>query len=48
MNIGGYWDPLITMLDHVIEAGFARSSVHSLYSVVDRVEDILPRVRAVL
>lgn len=48
VNIGGYWDPLITMLDHVIEAGFARSSVHALYSVVDRVEDILPRIRAVL
>lgn len=46
VNIGGYWDPLLKMLDHVIEEGFARSSVHSLYAVVDRIEDVLPRVSA--
>lgn len=48
VNLEAYWDPLLKMLDHVIEAGFARSSVHSLYSVVDRIEDVLPRISAEL
>lgn len=47
-NLNGFWDPMIELLDHIIKAGFARSNIRSIYSVVDRVEDILPRVEASL
>lgn len=47
-NLNGFWDPLIELLDHVIKAGFARSDIRRIYSVVDRVEDILPRIEASL
>lgn len=45
-NLDGFWDPLIELLDHIVKAGFARSSIRRIYSVVDRVEDILPRIEA--
>lgn len=47
-NIDGFWDPMIELLDHIIKSGFARSNIRSVYSVVDRVEDILPRIEASL
>ncbi len=39
---------MIELLDHIIKSGFARSNIRSIYSVVDRVEDILPRIEASL
>ncbi|MDE1172798.1 MAG: TIGR00730 family Rossman fold protein [Parvibaculaceae bacterium] len=45
-NIGGFWNPLIELIEHMIETGFVRSNLRSVFGVVDRVEDILPRVRA--
>ena len=47
-NIDGFWDPLIELLDHMIQAEFASSNVRGIYAVVDRVEDILPRIKAAL
>mgnify|MGYP001207580134 CR=1 FL=1 len=47
-NIGDFWGPLIELFDHMIIADFARSNVRGIYSVVDRVEDILPRIKAAL
>jgi uncharacterized protein (TIGR00730 family) len=47
-NLNGFWDPLIELLDHIVKAGFARSDIRRIYSVVDRVEDILPRIDAAL
>jgi hypothetical protein len=47
-NIDGFWDPLNELLDHIIKAGFARSEIRRIYSMVDRVEDILPRIEASL
>ncbi|MDP2122998.1 MAG: LOG family protein, partial [Parvibaculum sp.] len=47
-NLNGFWDPLIELLDHIIKAGFARSDIRRIYSVVDRIEDILPRIEAAL
>lgn len=48
LNLNGFWDPLISLLDHMIKEGFARSQIRSIYSVVDKVEDILPRIEAVM
>lgn len=47
-NLNGFWDPMIELLDHIIKAGFARSSIRRIYSVVDKVEDIIPRIEASL
>ena len=32
----------ITLIDHVVGAGFAASTAHDLYRVVSRVEDAIP------
>ncbi|MEQ8738767.1 MAG: TIGR00730 family Rossman fold protein, partial [Hoeflea sp.] len=34
-NIDGFWDPLNELLDHFIKAGFARSDIRRIYSMVD-------------
>jgi len=34
MNTNGYWDPLIHLLNHVTQAGFADESLHSFYTEV--------------
>lgn len=47
-NLNGFWDPLIELLDHIIKAGFARSDIRRIYSVVDRIEDVIPRIEASL
>jgi len=45
VNVGGYWDPLIALVDRMIESGFAREENRTLFRVVDRVEDVLPALR---
>jgi uncharacterized protein (TIGR00730 family) len=34
VDIDGYWQPLIALIDHVIAEGFADPSVRSLFTVV--------------
>lgn len=34
VNIAGYWDPLISLLEHVTSSGFADESLHSYYHIV--------------
>lgn len=45
-NIGRYWSPLTNMIDHIVAEGFAAERNLGLMTVVDRVEDILPALRA--
>ena len=33
MNVEGYWDPLIALMDHVINSGFADPSLRDLFAV---------------
>ncbi|MDR3499585.1 MAG: TIGR00730 family Rossman fold protein [Parvibaculum sp.] len=47
-NLKGFWNPLIDLLDHMIETKFVGNSIRRFYGVVDRVEDILPRIEAAL
>ena len=47
-NLQGFWNPLVELFDHFIERKFTHSRLRSLYSVVDKVEDVLPRIEAVL
>ncbi|MDC0738549.1 TIGR00730 family Rossman fold protein [Cognatishimia sp. SS12] len=38
LNIAGYWDPLIALLDHVIAQGFADASLRDFITIEDSVE----------
>ena len=40
LNIEGYWDPLVALIDHQIAQGFADVSLHNLFSVVNTVADL--------
>lgn len=41
VNIEGYWTPLLRMIDHLIEEGFAREADRQALLVVDKVEDVI-------
>jgi len=43
-NIRGFWDPLCALFDHMKKTGFIRPELAVDPIVVERVEDILPRV----
>lgn len=41
LNVGGYWDPLVTMLDHMVARGFVRASHRDLLEVETSGEKLL-------
>jgi len=41
LNTDGYWNPLLTLLQHVVDEGFADASLLSLFTVRDDVADAL-------
>ena len=45
-NIGRFWDPLLALLDHMRELAFIRNDLGVNLLMVERVDDILPRLRA--
>jgi uncharacterized protein (TIGR00730 family) len=45
-NISGFWNPLMELVFHMKTLGFIHSERHFNYLVADRVEDILPKLRA--
>lgn len=45
LNINGFWDPLLTLLDHIIEQGFAEQTFRDSLHVVDDVPTLLARLR---
>ena len=45
MNIAGYWDPLIDLVDHVIDQGFADASLKGFVSVTEGVGDTMALLR---
>jgi uncharacterized protein (TIGR00730 family) len=47
VNINGFWDPLLTLIDHMRSLGLVPAGSRGAdLLVVDRVENILPRLRA--
>ena len=46
LNTNGYWDPLIYLVDHVIDQGFADASLKGFVSVVESVDDLMRALRA--
>jgi hypothetical protein len=44
-NINGYWDPLLTLIDHMREQQFVPPGLRVNFLVANRVDDILPKLR---
>lgn len=44
-NIKGFWDPLCALLDHMRELAFIRPSIPIEPIIVDRVDEVLPKMR---
>ena len=44
LNIGGYWDPLITLVDQIAEQGFMSATRREQLIIADTVEDLLSRL----
>jgi hypothetical protein len=44
VNINGYWNPLVALLENVIDKNFAKKEHRSYFSVVNNVGDVLPRL----
>jgi uncharacterized protein (TIGR00730 family) len=42
VNLGGYWDPFIALVDQIVRHKFALPGARTLYRVVDTVEQVLP------
>jgi uncharacterized protein (TIGR00730 family) len=42
LNMDGYWDPLNELVDHFIREGFVAESGRGLFTMVTRVEDVIP------
>ena len=45
INLDGYWEPLLRLVDHVVAEGFARPESRRLFTVVERVEDVIAVLR---
>lgn len=43
---GGYWQPFLGLIDHIVATGFARPQIRKLFTVVGSVDDVIPTVRA--
>jgi uncharacterized protein (TIGR00730 family) len=41
VDVDGYWQPLIGLIEHMIGAGFCRAANRSLFTVVNSVGDVL-------
>ncbi len=44
-NIGGYWDPLLALVEHMRKVKFVPAALDVDFLAVKRVEDILPKLR---
>lgn len=42
VNVGGYWDPFLALVERVVAEGFAAADCRALYRTVDGAADVLP------
>lgn len=45
-NVGGYWDPMLALMDHMERTGFLHSRHLIQPLVIDRIDDIIPAIAA--
>ena len=48
LNVEGYWNPLIALLDHIIAEGFAEDSVKNYFTTLPDVPALTEALRAAL
>jgi uncharacterized protein (TIGR00730 family) len=48
LNVDGYWNPLLALMDHVVTEGFADASVRDFIRIVTNVEELGGTLRAAL
>jgi uncharacterized protein (TIGR00730 family) len=41
VNIDGYWDPLLSLIDHMLASGFMRPEHRETFQVASTVEDVM-------
>ncbi|MCD1624409.1 MAG: LOG family protein [Paracoccaceae bacterium] len=46
LNVKGYWSPLVALIDHVIDQGFADPSLAGFITVVETVDELARALRA--
>jgi uncharacterized protein (TIGR00730 family) len=44
VDIDDYWKPLLGLIDHIVDNGYARPETKELITVVQSVEDVLPTI----
>ena len=44
-NYRGYWNPLLSLLDHIVAQGFGQSDTRDLYAVADSVDGVFDQLR---
>jgi uncharacterized protein (TIGR00730 family) len=45
LNVGGYWDPLLALIDHIVARGFAEPSFLGYLETPATVPDLIARLR---
>jgi hypothetical protein len=45
LDLGGFWRPLFELIDHTVRQGFTPPQFASAFSSVERVDEVLPRLR---
>ncbi|TNE40334.1 MAG: TIGR00730 family Rossman fold protein [Alphaproteobacteria bacterium] len=48
VNLDGYWDPFVELIDHVIDNGFAEANIRDNLIVASSIEDALSQIEAQL
>jgi len=48
VNVNGYWDPLLTLMSHIVDQGFADKSLLTYFSTVPTIEALRPALRDAL
>lgn len=46
VNVDGFWEPLLGLLDRIRDEGFVRRDARSLFTLVANVDAVLPALRA--
>jgi predicted Rossmann-fold nucleotide-binding protein len=46
VNIDGFWRPLLALIAHMRVEGFIREGFELRYLVAEKIEDVLPMLRA--
>ena len=46
VNIDGYWDPLVALIQRTVDRGFAHATHMNLFKVIRGVDEILPAIHS--